>query len=52
MCNPFGYGRYTGAYTEPEYYYFESYEELEEFYNNYYGAAGEYDGSGLNPQNS
>ena len=52
MCNPFGYGRYSGSYAQPEYYYFESYEELEEFYKNYYGETGGYDGSGINPQES
>ena len=62
MCNPFGYARYAqGGYgaAQPEYYYFDSYEELEEFYEQYYnnyengsGSPEGYDGSGLNPKES
>lgn len=62
MCNPFGYGRrYTSA-PQTEYYYFDSYEEMQEFYENYYenypgegdasGAAESYDGAGITPKDS
>ena len=50
MCNPI-------RYTQPQYYTFESYEEMEEFYDNYYeyyyGTPQEgYDGSGIQPKDS
>lgn len=54
MCNPI-------RYSQPQYYYFDSYEEMEEFYETYGGSygfyeprepEGTYDGSDLNPQDS
>ena len=52
MCSSIHYGRYA-----PDYYYFESYEEMEDFYEDYYGkhdydSYGGYDGSGITPQDS